>query len=62
MKEPEEPHDPEPVCRRLLVAEGSWQLIGQDVPPLHSAALVLQAVRPVAEGVALRVAAQTDAT
>lgn len=45
---------------RLVVAEGSRQLIGQDVPPLHPAALVLQAVHPVTEGVTLGVAAQTD--
>lgn len=46
----------------LVVAEGSRQLIGQDVPALHPPAFVPQAVHPVAECVALRVTAQTDAT
>lgn len=49
-------------CAGLVVAEGSWQLVGQDVPPLHPLALVLQAVDPVTEGVTLGVAAQTDTT
>lgn len=49
-------------CSGLVVAEGSRQLVGQDVPPLHPLALVLQAVSPVTEGVALGLGAQTDAT
>lgn len=48
--------------RGLLLAGGLRQLIGQDMPALHPPAFVLQAVHPVAEGVALRVTAQTDAT
>lgn len=44
------------------MAEGPRQLVGQDVPPLHPPALVLQAVHPVTEGVALGVTAQADAT
>lgn len=43
------------------MAEGPGQLIGQDVPALHPAALVLQAVHPVTEAVALRATAQADA-
>lgn len=46
----------------LVVAEASWQLVGQDVPSLHSAAFVLQTVHPVAEGVPLGAAAQRDST
>lgn len=46
----------------LVVAEGLRELIGENVPSLHPLALVLQAVHPMAEGVALRVAAQADAT
>lgn len=46
----------------LVVAGGTWQLVGQDVPALHPLTFVLQAVHPVTEGVALRVTAQTDAT
>lgn len=59
-----DPRDPRqrPSVRLLVVAEGSRQLIGQDVPALHPLAFVLQTVHPVTEAVALRVTAQTDAT
>lgn len=53
---------PPPGGPGLVVAGGSWQLIGQDVPALHPLTFVLQAIHPVTEGVALRLTAQTDTT